>query len=75
MRPGGGSVKSSPDGIDCGTTCSASYVSGTAVTLTATPDANSTFTGWSGDCTGTGPCVVPMSVARSVKATFTRNFP
>jgi hypothetical protein len=75
MRPGGGSVTSSPPGIDCGTTCSASYVSGTSVTLTATPDANSTFTGWSGDCTGTDPCVVPMSMAHSVKATFTRNFP
>jgi hypothetical protein len=75
MRPGGGSVASSPAGIDCGTTCSASYVSGTSVTLTATPDANSTFSGWSGDCTGSGTCVVPMSVAHSVKATFTRNFP
>ncbi len=36
-----------PTGINCGGTCSASYDSGTVVTLTATPDASSNFTGWS----------------------------
>src|SRR5207245_172507 len=35
---GGGTVTSSPAGIDCGSTCSATYVSGTTVTLTAAPD-------------------------------------
>src|SRR2546429_58155 len=34
---GSGTVTSSPQGIDCGTTCVASYDSGTVVTLTATP--------------------------------------
>jgi uncharacterized repeat protein (TIGR02543 family) len=43
---------------------------GTVVTLTATPNGNSTFTGWSGDCTGTTPCVVTMTQARSVTANF-----
>ena len=50
---GTGVVTSSPAGINCGSDCSESYNSGTSITLTATPDASSTFTGWSGACTGT----------------------
>jgi hypothetical protein len=68
---GTGTVTSSPAGISCGATCSASYASGTVVTLTEVPDAGSTFGGWSGDCTGTAPtCPVTMSAARNVTATF-----
>jgi hypothetical protein len=40
------------------------------VTLTATPAAGSTFTSWSGACTGSGGCTVTMSAARTVTATF-----
>jgi hypothetical protein len=40
------------------------------VTLSETPAASSTFTGWSGACTGTSACQVTMSQARSVTATF-----
>ena len=67
---GSGSVTSSPAGIDCGATCSASFAQGTSVTLTATADAGSTFTGWSGACTGTGTCVLTMDTDHSVTATF-----
>jgi hypothetical protein len=68
---GTGSVGSSPSGIGCPETCSASYTAGTAVTLTATPTNGSTFAGWSGSgCSGTGSCTVTMSAARSVTATF-----
>lgn len=67
---GNGSVASSPVGISCGTTCSASYLSGTTVTLTATPITGSVFAGWSGACTGTASCVVSMTAARTVSATF-----
>jgi len=68
---GGGTVASSPRGIICGATCSASYINGTVVTLTAAPDTpGSTFAGWSGACTGTGTCSVTMSAAKSVTATF-----
>ena len=33
-------------------------------------DGGSTFTGWSGACTGTGTCAVAMTAARNVTATF-----
>ena len=69
-RSGNGTV--SGGGISCGAACSATYESGTAVTLTATPDANATFTGWGGACSGTSAtCVVTMSAAQAVTATFT----
>ena len=67
---GSGAVTSAPAGISCGTTCSGSFAAGTSVILTATPNASSTFTGWSGACSGTGTCAVTMNAARSVTATF-----
>ncbi|MER2562694.1 MAG: hypothetical protein ABTQ32_18350 [Myxococcaceae bacterium] len=67
---GTGTVTSLPSGINCGATCNASYDADTVVTLTATPGGTSTFGGWSGACTGTGSCVVTLSAARSVTATF-----
>jgi hypothetical protein len=70
---GTGTVTSDPAGIDCGATCGANYPDGTMVTLTAAPDAGAVFSGWSGACTGTGSCVVTMSAAKSVTATFDPN--
>ncbi len=67
---GTGTVTSTPAGISCGTTCSASFNAGTSVTLTATPASGSIFAGWSGACTGTAACTVAMSAAQSVTATF-----
>src|SRR2546428_5495349 len=70
---GNGIVTSTPAGITCGTSCSGSYPSGTAVTLTASPATGSTFSGWSGGgCTGTGSCTVTLSAATTVTATFTQ---
>ena len=66
---GSGSV-SDGGSISCPGSCSASFASGTAVTLTATPAAGSLFSGWSGACSGSGSCVVTMSAAKSVTATF-----
>ena len=68
---GSGTVTSSPAGINCGSTCSHAYATGTSVTLSATPASGSVFSGWSGACSGTGGCTVTMSQARSVTATFT----
>src|SRR5207247_1604848 len=71
---GSGTLTSSPAGIDCGATCSASFASGTSVTLTAAPASGSAFTGWSGaGCSGAGTCVVTMSAAQSVTASFSPN--
>jgi len=67
---GTGTVTSNPAGINCGSTCSATYVQGTLVALTATPDAGHAFGGWSGACTGTAGCSVTMSAAKSVTAKF-----
>lgn len=67
---GSGTVTSFPAGIDCGVDCGEAYGDGTVVTLTAAPAVGSVFSGWSGDCTGTGTCVVTMSQARSVTAMF-----
>jgi len=69
---GFGTVTSRPAGINCGSTCSASYVSGTTVTLTATPGLFSGFGGWSGcDAVSGRSCTVDMNSARSVTANFT----
>ena len=67
---GTGTVTSSPAGINCGATCSASYAQNTVVTLQASPDSTSTFSGWSGACSGTGACQVTMDAAKTVTATF-----
>jgi parallel beta helix pectate lyase-like protein/List-Bact-rpt repeat protein len=70
-RTGNGSVTSAPAGINCGSTCSATFAPGTSVTLTATPASGSVFTGWSGGgCGGTGACALTLTTATSVSATF-----
>jgi sugar lactone lactonase YvrE len=70
---GSGSVVSNPAGVDCGTSCSASFASGTSVTLMATPTSGCIFSGWSGGgCSGTGTCSLTMTGAQSVTATFAR---
>jgi parallel beta-helix repeat protein len=68
---GTGTVTSSPVGISCGGDCIAEYTDGTAVILTATPDANTLFIGWSGaGCSGTETCEVTMDADQAVTATF-----
>jgi Divergent InlB B-repeat domain len=67
---GSGTVTSTPAGIHCPTTCSANFASGTHVTLTPSPAEGSSFGGWSGACSGQGPCVVTVTAASSVTATF-----
>ena len=67
---GSGTIVSNPPGINCAS-CSASFASGTAVTLTADPVSGSNFGGWSGACSGTGSCAITLSSAASVTASFT----
>jgi phospholipase C len=72
---GAGTVTSTPPGISCSasspSTCTATFVQGTQVTLTETPITNDTFNGWSGACAGSAACSVTLSAASSVTATFT----
>ena len=79
---GSGTVALTPGSLasgTCGTiataTCSADYVQGEAVVLTAMPAAGVAFVGWSGACSGISTCSVTMDQARSVTATFTSNTP
>ncbi len=68
---GTGSVVSDPAGINCGSTCSASFSAGTQVTLTATAAANSIFVGWGGACSGTtSTCTTTLTANEQVTATF-----
>ena len=70
-----GTVLSSPAGINCGPTCSAVYISGSPILLTATPAVGATFKQWGGACSGTAStCTVTMDAARSVTATFSMTF-
>ena len=74
-KTGTGTVKSSPAGIDCGNTCAKSFVANTAVTLTATPAADSTFTGadWTGcvSVTTDKKCNVSLTSNKTITAKFT----
>ncbi len=79
---GTGSVASSPAGLACrivngtpsGSSCtSRPFPSDSAVTLTAAPDAGSTFGGWGGDCSTAGTsatCTVTPSAARNATVQF-----
>jgi uncharacterized repeat protein (TIGR01451 family) len=71
---GTGTVTSDPGingPIDCGTSCSATYLSGTVVNVGENSDASSLFAGWSGACSGTGStCTITMDANKSVTANF-----
>jgi hypothetical protein len=68
---GTGTVTSSPAGINCGTTCQASFFATQTVTLTEHPGSGWAFGGWSGACTGfSSTCRVKMNQARTVTAKF-----
>ncbi|WP_052567237.1 M6 family metalloprotease domain-containing protein [Candidatus Magnetobacterium casense] len=76
LGTGTGTVTSSDGKINCGGTCMADYTqsASTQVTLTATADSGSTFSGWNNDCTGTSStCTVTMSAARNVTARFDKS--
>ncbi|MGH2686689.1 MAG: choice-of-anchor Q domain-containing protein [Actinomycetota bacterium] len=58
-------------GVSCPTNCSEDYTHNTEVTLTATPEANTFFEGWGGDCSGTAAtCQLTMDAAAAVNASF-----
>ncbi len=67
-----GTITSTPSGISCGSTCTASFGFGEVVTLTATPAAGNVFAGWNGGgCTGVQACVLTLATATTtVSASF-----
>src|SRR5882724_720798 len=68
---GSGSVRIDPGGTKCNANCSKSFATGTPVTLTASADTGSSFTGWSGGgCSGTGTCNLTLTADQTVTATF-----
>jgi Carboxypeptidase regulatory-like domain/Divergent InlB B-repeat domain len=69
---GSGTVSSAPAGIICGVSCAAVFEEGTAITLTAVADSGSEFTGWSGACSGAGPCAFTLGEGAEVVANFAR---
>jgi hypothetical protein len=67
---GTGTVNINPGWINCVPTCSRKFSKGSQVFLTAHPDPASSFTGWSGGCSGTGTCNLTMTSNLTVTATF-----
>jgi hypothetical protein len=67
---GTGTVTSGAPGIECGALCSHYFANGAQVRLSAQPANGSTFAGWSGGCSGTGPCALVLGGDTSVTATF-----
>lgn len=72
---GSGRVTSSPAGIDCPASCLVTVPAGTAMTLTAKPDANSIFVGWGGACGGPGVCNLVAEGDLTAWANFEPNAP
>jgi Phosphoesterase family/Divergent InlB B-repeat domain len=67
---GAGVVTSNPAGINCGKTCTATFDPGTTVSLTAAANFGFVFNGWSGACSGSGPCTIALNAPASVTANF-----
>jgi hypothetical protein len=50
--------------------CEPEYAENTAITLIPVPESGAEFSGWSGDCSGTGNCELTMDQNREATATF-----
>ena len=74
-RSGNGTVTATPDGVDrpinCGAECSAKFIPGTIVTLTATPAPGATFVSWTNSCVSSTPtCTVVINKDTTAQANF-----
>jgi Divergent InlB B-repeat domain len=70
LLSGPGRVQSDLPGIDCTSSCTTQWDQGSAVTLTATPQAGSRFVHWAGSCFGRADCHVGLGQAASTTAVF-----
>ena len=57
-------LSEAPNGMDN------QFLHGTQVIITPVPDEGFQFLGWTGDCTGTGACIVLIDQNRSITGTF-----
>lgn len=69
---GNGLVASSPIGINCGADCGETYLYGDTIQLTATPDGFSSFSSWSGACTGSAGCTLTLNGDNVVTGNFNK---
>lgn len=70
---GAGALYSQPTGISCGTACSAPFVQGQSVTLTAAPSDTTMLGSWGGDASQCGTattCTLALNQNTSVQANF-----
>ena len=68
---GEGVVISMPAGLDCGDICTAAFLPGRTVSLTAQPARGSAFGGWSDDCAGaTATTTLTLSADHACTARF-----
>lgn len=72
---GTGKIVSNPAGINCGFDCIEEFYAGTTVALTAAPEPNSSFEGWSEVCSFKSDCKLTISGNVSVSATFKSTIP
>jgi len=70
---GNGTIASTPTGINCGTSCQASFTENTSVALVSKPDIGWKFSGWAGSCTGGDKCNVLMDGDKTVSGQFTES--
>lgn len=74
-----GTVRSEPAGIDCGATCSAQFIDGTPVTLTASDAPPWIFVRWGteGACAGSSnrACTVEVSSDQTARAVYAQIAP
>jgi hypothetical protein len=74
-RSGSGVIVGTPSGTDrainCGSSCSAKFPQGTAITLTATPAPGVSFVSWTNGCVSSSPtCTLVIGKDTSVQANF-----
>lgn len=65
---GSGTVTSTPSGINCPGTCTASFAGGSNVSLTATPASGASFSGYSGACSGQS-CQLALTSGKNAQVT------
>lgn len=73
---GGGSVVSSPEGLECSNNvCVGKFPEKSLITLTAVPGDGQSFKRWRGGCRGAETCTVKLRRPRTVLAKFTTPLP